>query len=799
MRLSLAWTRRLLDRADLGAAPAELHRRLSQQVVEIEPAIGRTGPNLDGVVVGKVLTCVQHPNADRLRCTTVDIGGAVVPVVCGAANVAAGLTVAVATVGTQLTMPGKDGAPATITIKATKLRGEPSEGMICAEDELGLGTSHEGIMVLLEAWAAGTPLAQAMQLGDAVFTIENSAITHRSDLWGHLGWAREIAALQHLPAPPAPDVTWTSQPAGWSCQRADDGCSLWCGVVVEGVANGPSPAWLADSLSAAGVRPLGLLVDITNYVMLELGEPMHAFDLRHLSGQRITVRSAAAGEVFRTLDGRDHTLAVGDLLIADERRALALAGIMGGEGSMVQPDTTAVLLEAAIFAPARIRRTRLRTGISTDSSARFEKGLHSEHAVAALNRAVALLRELSPGCRVTARFHDGPLAGEDRVIALDDAAVRRLTGMEVAPDEQTRILDALGFAAVGPGQRRVPWWRRKDVTAANDLVEEVARHHGYDRLVPEVPRLLAEAPRPNVQRQAEHRARRVLSAQGWDEVATYAFASDAWCAALGADVATLIRLQHPLSSEHAVLRPSLLPGLLTAVAANRKHQESVAIYELGKRYGLGLGQEPTVDEEVLIAGATAAATCETPIYAARDAALALLGGLGHVASVRARSTAHAELATGRALDVLVEGAVVGWCGEVPKPLRDLAACPERVGWFCVELERLVRAHGEPKPITHHQPSRFPGVDLDFTWQVPEAQPYGELAAAMRQAAGDLATDVALVGQPYRGAPYPEGTKAVSVRIWLQSDERTLEDTDKARIKERIITAVTKRTGAVLRG
>jgi phenylalanyl-tRNA synthetase beta chain len=796
MRVSLSWIRRLLP-APWTVSDQELADRLSVHTCEIE-ALHRTGPNLQGVVVGRVLTCAQHPNADRLRCTTVDVGGpAPLPVVCGAPNVAAGQTVAVATVGTELTLPGKDGTPQRITIKAAKLRGEPSQGMICAEDELGLGASHDGIMVLDPALVPGTPLAQALGLGDAVLEISNTAITHRADLWGHLGWAREVAAVLGLPPPAEPDLRWADEPAGWSVALADAGCRSYCGAIVEGVANGESPRWLRELLEAAGVRPLGLVVDVTNYVMLELGEPMHAFDLAAISGRQVSARSAAKGERLATLDGREHELAGDEIVIADGARALALAGVVGGTASAVGPSTRAVLLEAASFAPERVRRARLRHGIATDSAARFEKTVQPELCPAAINRAAALLAELCPGSRVTARFHAGPLAGESRSVPFDLREVDALTGFGDGPEAARARLAALGFAVEGAGPQvavRVPWWRRKDAAIAADLVEEAGRLAGWARLAPETPRLPAAAPRPDPQRAAEHRLRDALSAQGLDEVCTYVFASPAWCDALQVPEAARIRLEQPPQPEWTWLRPSLLPGLLRAVAENRKHLPAVAMYEIGKRYGPGIGRG--CDELVEACGVVAAAADTQPFFAARDAAIAALAALGHAAGFRPVEPGVDGVA-GRTVELLVAGRVVGVASEAPRRLRELAGCPERVGWFRLDLETLVSVCGEPAPVKLAMPSRFQSVANDFTWECDEALAYGVLASAARSAGGVLLTGLDLVGI-YRGAPYAAGRKAVTVTATLQSHERTLDEAAIQAARERIIAAVAK-TGAVLRG
>ena len=796
MRVSLGWIKRILGRPDLGVSVADLQAKLTLHLAEFEADVERSGPNLDGVVVGKVLTCVQHPGADRLRCTTVDIGAAAaVPVVCGAPNVAVGQTVAVATIGTKLTMLDKEGKPAVITIKASKLRGEPSEGMICAEDELGLGTSHDGIMVLKDELKAGTALSDALGIGDTVLLIENHAITHRPDLWGQWGWAREVAAILGLPPPAVPDTSWQAQGSDWSVELKSDGCTTYCGAVVDGVTNTPSPKWMQDLLNGMNVRPLGLLVDVTNFVMLELGEPMHAFDRREIAGNRLVVRDAADGEAFTTLDGKAHKLTTADVVIADDKRALALAGIMGGQGSMVRDDTRTIVLEAATFLPARIRRSRQRVGIATDSSARFEKGLYPELAPAAIARAIVLLKELCPTATVTHRFSAGVLSAPAKQVTLPAGDLTRLTSLTLSGDQQRELLGRLGFSASGD-QVTIPWWRRKDVGAAADLVEEIARLHGYHHVQAQTPRLPAAAPTVNVLRQAEHRARRVLSASGWDEVATYAFTSEAWAEALGWSDG-LIRLAHPLSSEQTVMRQSLLPTLLEALARNRKHVGAAALYEVGKRYGTNCGRGDAAHERVVVTGVCAITGEDSPFFAARDAALALLRGLGYQPRFVARKDADAEMSDGRAVDLFINKLHVGVAGEVPKSLRERAACPGNVGMFRIELEQLVAALGAAKPVPHQAPSRFQLVERQFTFDCPEELPYGDLELPMRQAAGDLFAGAAL-DSIYRGDKIPAGRKAVSLRIFLQAQDRTLEEKDLQNVHSRIITSVEKRTPAKLK-
>jgi phenylalanyl-tRNA synthetase beta chain len=796
MRVSLKWVKRLLGVNDFGMSVAELQAKLTLHLAEFEADVERTGPNLDKVVIGKVLTCQQHPSADRLRCTTVDIGtGAPVAIVCGAPNVAVGQTVAVATFGAQLSMPGKDGQPQTITIKSSKLRGEPSEGMICAEDELGLGTSHDGIMVLDNNFRAGMALADALNIGDSVLLIENHAITHRPDLWGQWGWAREIAAIVGLNPPAIPDTTWKNTAGEWQVQLSSDGCSTYCGAVVTGVNNQASPAWMQELLLSMGVRPLGLLVDITNYVMLEIGEPMHAFDRRTIAGTTLIARNATAQELFTTLDGKKHTLLENDIVIADEKRALALAGIMGGADSMVQNDTTTIVLEGATFAAARIRRTRQRTGTVTDSSARFEKGLYPEMAPAAINRALALLQELIPNCVITQRFSAGQCAANAAPVHLPAGDVQRLTSLVLPHKQQADILARLGFSLT-ENTVQVPWWRRKDVNSAADVVEEIARIHGYHHVQAQTPRLPAAAPTVNILRQAEHRTRRILSGLGWDEVATYAFTSEAWATALSWDK-HIIRLAHPLSNEQTILRQSLLPTLLEAVARNQKQTTSMSLYEVGKCYGNNYGSGATAHERVLIGGVCTLDNDDSPFYVARDTALALLRGLGYEPRFVARTTPDNELSASRCVDIFINKFHVGSAGEVQKSLRTQADCRTRVGMFRLELEQALATLGPAKPVAHIPPSRFPLVERQFTFVCPEALPYGEVESVLRQTAGELCVGAAL-DSIYRGEQVSPGHKAVSLRIFIQSHEKTLDEKALQLLHARLITAVEKRTPAKLK-
>lgn len=801
MRISLSWIKRLLQVPDLGLSTAALTERLTLQLAQIE-AVETVGPAWQGVVVGKVLTCARHPQADRLSVTTVDVGGPEpLPIVCGAPNVAAGQTVAVATEGTVLALPGKDGTRSPVTIKKTRLRGEPSQGMICARDELGLGDDHSGIMVLDPALTAGTPLARALGLGDEVLVVDNVSINHRPDLWGHLGWAREIAAVCGLPPPPTPAAHAPLMGQDFTVELRDADCIAYCGAVITGLDNGPSPAWMQELLTACGLRPLGLLIDLTNYVMLELGEPMHAFDRRQIDGDRLIVRSAAPGETLTTLDGKTHHLQADDLLIADRCRGLALAGIMGGAGSMVAQDTTEIVLEAATFRAARIRRTRIRTGAATDSSVRFEKHLPSELTAAAINRFLDLLIRLRPQARCIGRFQAGQVYGLPVAVILAPDRAARTLGLPIPWDRQTALLSALGCTVQGQ-QISVPWWRRRDLTGPADLVEEVGRLHGYHHIQAEVPRLPAAAPAPNPLRDSEHHLRTRLVEAGWNEVATYAFTSPAWAQALAWPEATTLRLQHPLAEDQCLLRRSLLPTLAAAAGRNRRFQTEVRIFEIGRIYGMGIGATPTPDERTVIAGLCAAdgpGLLEgSPFYAARDAALHALRSHGLPVELTPLDQSDPELSPGRAASLHLGRQLIGRVGELPAALLRQADLPGRAAYFCCDLELLVAA-GPARPHHYQPPSRFPAVDRDFTFVTPRTCRFADLASTVRSAAAGLVRSIDLATAIYRGEGIPADHQAISLRVRLQADDRTLSEAELDKLQRRIVGAVTNQTGAVLRG
>jgi len=794
VRISLDWIGSLLGIEALPVDAGELVPLLSRRVAEID-ALERTAASIPGVVVGEVLDCAPHPDADRLRVCTVRTapGADPLPIVCGAPNVASGQKVAVATVGTVLEVPDEDGQPTRLKVRKSKLRGQRSHGMICSECELGLGEDHGGILVLPGDAEPGTDLADALPGGDSVLVIDNHAINHRPDLWGHVGWAREIAAVLELPPPEPPELELELRGDGMAVAIRDPRCRVYAGALLTGVANRPSPGWMRARLEAVGIRSLGLLVDVTNYVMCELGEPMHAFDRRHIAGDEIVVRAAGAGERVVALDGGEHELAEDDLVIADRDKNLALAGIIGGEGSMVADDTDSLVLEAACFDPTSVRRTRVRTGVATESSNRFEKGLYPELATLAIRRAIQLLTSELPDAAVVCRFRAGEPRQASFELRHDPCRTAALMGIDIPAAEQEAHLARLGFEV--DGQRvAVPWWRRKDQAAPIDLVEEVGRLHGYEHIREELPRMRLRPPAGEPRRDAAARIRTALTAAGWDEVATYVFASRAWAERLGwRDV---LGVRNAATANQEVMRRELLPNLGEAAVHNRRWLDRVAIFELGEIYGRDVGADPRRHERTVCAGAFCAVGEQTPFYEARDAAMECCRRLGAAPEIR-ECDQQAHFTAGRAADLVVDGRTVATAGELSGPLREVLDCADRIAFFTVDLEAILALGAVDVPARYRPPSRYPGVEREFTFVCPEPLRFAEVAGAAAAGARDLYRDHELI-TVYRGDPIPDGSKAMSLRLRLQADDRTLSDKELRRIGEKIVRAVERATPARLR-
>jgi phenylalanyl-tRNA synthetase beta chain len=754
MKVPLSWLREYM-RTD--ATTEEIAHKLSISTAEVN-GIERRGVTSDLALfrVGHVLEAGKHPNADRLQLTKVDVGeDRPYQIVCGAWNFSAGAKVAVALPGATL--------PNGLTLERRKLRGEVSEGMILAEDEVDLGTDHEGIMVLADSLEPGTPLAEVLPLVEEVLEVE--ATGNRPDLFSIYGLAREVAALtdgELVPLDGAEPARAGDEPVDI---EVDDpvGAPRYVGRLFRDVTIEQSPVWLKARLRNAGVRAISNVVDVTNYVMLALGSPLHVFDFDTLHGGGIVVRRAANGETLRTLDGTMRELTPDDLVIADADRAVALAGIMGGEETEVTDATTNVLLEAANFEPVTILRSSERLALRSEGSNRWEKGVDPQLAGPAATLATRLIVDLA-GATWTGAVDVQATLPEPAVIELRPERTSAVLGLDVPADEQAAVLGKLGFERANPGFR-VPSWRARDVTREIDLVEEVGRFE-LDRIPFTLPTRDVSFGRLTRWQRLRRVVEDVLVGCGYYEAYTPSFAADG-------DV----RLPEPLSSEAAALRTSLIQGLAGAAHANVAVGTSgVALFEIARVYHAG-GELPNERWHVggIVEGGFADAKWAVEqLYAALK--IDVTYGRANEPVLhpgKAARTAH------------------GWLGELhPRVLEGTW------GAFELDLDALVEA--SPESIGYAEVSPYPEVRQDLAFVVGEDVPAAALVDAIRAAAGEALRHVEPFDE-YRGEQIGAGKRSLAFRVGFGSNERTLTDEEASELRTRIVSALADRFGAELRG
>ena len=760
MRVPLSWLREYV-RVD--ASASEIAERLSISTAEVNEVIrlgvSDEGGNLGLFRVGHVLEAAKHPNADRLQLCQVDVGEAEpYQIVCGAWNFGAGAKVAVALPGATL--------PNGLTLERRKLRGEVSEGMILAEDEVDLGGDHDGIMLLDAALEPGTPLADVLPLVEEVLEVEPTG--NRPDLLSVYGIAREVAALFDAELVALP----TDEPAIEGDDPVDvrvedlDGCPRYVGRLFRDVKIAESPVWLKARLRAAGVRSISNVVDVTNYVMLALGSPLHAFDYETLAGGVVIVRRARAGEELRTLDGNLRKLVPADLVIADAERAIALAGIMGGAETEVGEATTSVLLEAANFEPVGILQSSERHALRTEGSNRWEKGVDPHVAGPAATLATQLIVELA-GARWTGHVDVQGTLPERQSIRLRTERTDALLGLSVAAVDQTEILNGLGFDGDLESGFLVPTWRSRDVTREIDLIEEVARFRLTD--IPfTLPRRDATFGRLTRWQRLRRLVEDVLAGCGFAEAYTPSFVAEGD-----------FRLPEPLSNEAAALRTSLRGSLVDAARHNvAVGNGDIALFEVARVYLQG-GEDGMPDEHWHVGGIV-----EGGFADAKWAVEQIYGALKLEPSYE--RTSETFLHPGKAART-----GEGWVGELHPALLDGA-------WGVFELDVDALAARAPEAADFEEVSPFPEVRQDLAFVVDEDVPAAAVAAAIREAGGPELRHVAVFDE-YRGEQIGAGRRSLAFSVSFGSPERTLTDEDVAPLRAAIVDALAQQFGAELRG
>lgn len=799
MRVPLRWLAEFVD-APGAEAVATL---LTEGGLEVE-SIERVGPDLASARVGHVLARDKHPNADRLSVCRVDLGGPEpVEIVCGAPNVAAGQKVAVVSPGATL--------PDGKKLEKAKIRGVVSMGMICSAKELGLPEQNDGILVLDPAAPVGAPLEQVIVAGDRVLDV---ALTpNRGDCASLLGIAREVRARVGGPLR-VPDTAVEEQgaPAAQEVRvsiDAPEACPRYCARIVRGVRVVPSPAWLAARLEAAGMRAINVVVDVTNLVLLEFGQPLHAFDLATLHGGEIRVRHARADEKITTLDGMTRALCAEDLVIADADRAIAIAGVMGGAETEVTTRSADVLLESAHFDAVSVRRTARRFGLSTEASYRFERQIDRAGVRRAVDRAARLLAELAGG-RVAPGIVEALGAAPPAVetIGLDPARVNRLLGTTLAPETLRSLLESLEIgvdASDGLLLCRIPT-HRNDIQRPVDLVEEIARMHGYDRIGRSLPREELRPVTTSPVRLRVEQVRDALVNAGLTECMTLPFASGAELDRLGLDAGDprrrAVSLLNPLTDEESRLRTSLVPSLLGVAHGNRARQHAaVRAFEIGRVFAPGKPAELPVETRHVAGivmrgepGVWGQATPPPLFFEAKGVVESVLESLGLVGTYHA-DAGEPFLHPGASARLEVGGRLIGTLGELHPEVSARFELDAACALFTLDLDALASA--TPEPVRYREVSRHPSVRRDLAVLLPREQAAGDVLAAIRGAAGPHLTDAGVFDR-YEGRGVPDGRVSIAFRLVFQRPDRTLTDAEVARATERVVRMLADRFGGELR-
>jgi phenylalanyl-tRNA synthetase beta chain len=806
MKFSYNWLKEL---SGTKKSPEQLAELLTMKAFEVE-GVNKLGNNLESVVVGKILEINKHPNADKLQLTKVDVETKKLDIVCGAWNIKVGDMVPVALVGTKL--------PNGMEIKEAEIRGEKSFGMLCAEDELGLGKDHNGIIILDKNAKIGENAAKALGLDDTLMEIDVLA-NRGHDALSHVGMAREICAIEnrqynHL------EVRLPSKKSRILQVEIKDNklCSRYIGVVINNIKIGQSPMWMQNKLRAVGLRPINNIVDATNYIMLETGQPMHAFDnekLKAKSGKLdIIVRRAKSGEKIKLLDETEKELTIDDLVIANESKALALAGIMGGEDSGISSDTETIVLEAANFNAQAIRKTRQRLGLMTDSSLRFEKEIDPNLAELAMARAVQIISAM--GGKTEGVVDIYPTKVKPWKIKLDLGYVNRLLGENIPPSMVKKILNSLELKTAGNGGNitvAIPTFRI-DLKTQEDLIEEIGRIYGYEKIKPLSPMAPVKTAPTNEQRSFERVIRRILVGSGFSEVYNYSFYSqkNANLAELGS--IKHLELENPANPDQQLMRVSLVPGLLKNIAENLKRYKELEIFEIGRVYwpafakvSVGkINNETLPEEKRILIGAMVLETKEKEtkkkdsiFYEIKGCADILLKRLGFddyyydtfdaVPSDTPLSLWH----EGRSAQIKIEGTEnkIGFIGEINPLVLINFDIHERVAIFEFDLEELREVSQQEREYLPIR--RYPEVLRDISMVTQGNILVDEILQAIQKAGGNLVLDTDL----FDIFDFEDGSSSYAFHIIFGAD-RTLINEEVDHLMEKISNSLEKDLGIKIR-
>ncbi|MCK5466579.1 phenylalanine--tRNA ligase subunit beta [Candidatus Parcubacteria bacterium] len=829
MKISYNWLKEFIN---INISPEKLAEVLTMHSFEVENIIYQ-GEGLNSVVVGEVLEIKKHPDADKLNLVKVDVGdsrglassveakplkSAILNIVCGAPNVEAGQKVAVALVGAEL--------PGEFKIEKRKVRGVDSYGMICAEDELGLGDDHEGIMVLDKNLEVGTPLKEALNLDDVIFEID--ILPNRAhDCLSHIGVAREVAAmLKKSIKYQVASIKQDLKESSLSIKVEEKNlCKRYSAVAVKDVEIKDSPVWLKNKLESCGVRHINNVVDITNFVMLSYGQPMHAFDADKLNG-KIIIRKAKKGEKILALDEETYKLNENDLVIADEKNPIAIAGVMGGMETAVDEGTKNIIFEAANFDCTNIRKTAKRLKLSSESSYRFEREIDPEMTMPAITKAIEMAGDLAGGKAEENIIDIYPNPAKQKELEFEFERIKNLLGVEVAEKEVMRILESLDFEVAINNKIlkiKVPTCRI-DIEKTNDIIEEIGRIYGYENIPEVAPTVEMKSVASDKILSLEKDLRVISEGLGFCEIYNYSFVSEKDINNLGLKIEDHLELQNPLSEEHKFMRMSVLPYLLKNVEKNLKYRDDFALFELGRVYlkrcwlhsphrsgavepgceplahGLHSSvetMEPTLlpDEKRIFAGIVADKNIkDTLFYELKGRVEILLSKLGvGELSFQEIKSAESFWHKGRSSEIVYKNKTIGKIGEIHPNVSNAFGIETRVSYFEIYEEELLEFYSKEK--NFQKINKFPAIELDLSVVFDEGVEWDDVKKVVFNAGGELIKSV----EPfdiYRGKEIGYGKKSIAFRIFYQAEDRTLKDEEVGVVQEKVVGGLGKMGGEV---
>jgi phenylalanyl-tRNA synthetase beta chain len=800
MYVSLEWLKQFTS-IPKGIKPEELASTLTLKTAEVEE-FSEGSELLDGVVVGQVKELHPHPNADKLRIAIVSVGPSQpnTKVVCGGDNLEEGMLIAYASPGCKVKWHGK-GEP--VVLEKVKIRGEESAGMICASEEIGLEKpKSEGPESILDLSAMkpkpGTPMTELLKLDDTVFEFDNKSLTHRPDLWGHYGIAREVSAIYKTPFKelnPKPPL-----PTKGDKLKVDihsyDLCPRYCGVIIKNITVQESPEWIKKRLKAVGHQTYNNIVDVTNYISSELGQPLHAFD-RNLIKKGIVVRTANKGEKIKTIDEKTYKLKEEMLVIADHENPIAIAGVMGGHKSGINPDTTEIIIESANFNGANVRRTATTLGLRTESVQRFEKQLDPELAHLAMLRAIELILEVNPGATVAGPITDNHSPKKKpRIIELDTDRTASKIGIQIDKAQIKEILTSLQFKVTESGKNlkvEVPSFRaQKDVSTEDDLIEEVARIYGYDKIEPVLPSLPTKLPEENPERTVKHDLRKFLSyGLNFNEIQSYSFYSKDDLENCSLDEETHVKIENYLSEDQTHMRTTLVPNLLKTIHSNTKNHPEFKLYEIGRTYK-DIGEFFPLEEK-WVCGAIHN-TDKNKFYQAKGAAEAILRYLKIPFYKLIPSCEIPYAHPNESITIMAPtGETLGMIFTLHPQTAKNFSLQSNPTLFELNFSALINL--AKKGRSFKDLPKFPGTLLDISVLVDKTIEIGTLKNAIEKADKSLIKSVELFDL-YEGDNIAADKKSVAFKITLQAEDRTLKDEDMKRIQEQIFSNLQKLGGKI---